>query len=657
MGLASEVTPPILWTPSEKRVQNSQMFHFQKHVEEKWELSLTGHHDLYRWSVDFPERFWEELIDFFPIRYTGENRASRGELSFLDYPWFPHVQLNFAQNLLAHGQDDQVAINSQHESGLLEKITYGSLRSRVAKWQGQLGQVVREDDVVACYMPNIAETVIAMLATSGLGGIFTSTSCDFGVEAVLHRFGQTEPKVLVTVPGYSYNGKYFDLSQKITSIVEKIPSLEQVILVDFLGKKDSLSIPKVVNSREVMKRDEEHPIFVPRHFSSPLYIMYSSGTTGRPKCIVHSVGGTLLQHVKELGLHSDLTGEKNIMYFTTCGWMMWNWLVSSLFFGAEITLYEGAPHASSLGEFIQIIDREKIHIFGTSPKFLRSLSDGLGPYLGSSFESLETILSTGAPLLPEQFDYVYKAFKKNLLLGSICGGTDIMGCFMLGNPTLPVRRGEIQAPGLGMNIAALDEEGKSVFERQGELVCRTPFISQPIGLWKDPQKVQFSQSYFNVFPEVWHHGDFITLTEDLGVVVHGRSDATLNPGGVRIGTAEIYCQTELIAYVEDSVCIGYHFEGDVRVLLLVKLKEGEVLTGKRIQEIKDRIRQNTTPRHVPEVVYPVSDIPYTRSGKKMEVAVARVVNRQELANIEGMVNPQCLEEYRNFDHRLFFKRK
>ena len=652
----NKVSRSIIWSPCEKRVRDSQMFHFQEHVAEKWNLSLGGYHDLYRWSVDFPERFWEELLDFFPIQYTGENLANKGELTFLDYPWFPHVQLNFAQNLLAHGQEDRVAINSQHESGLLEKITYGDLRVRVAKWQGQLKQVVGEDDVVACYMPNIAETVIAMLATSGLGGIFTSTSCDFGVQGVVDRFRQTEPKVLVTASGYSYNGKYFDLSQKIVSIVAQIPSLEQVILVDFLGKGASLPIPKAVNLEEVMKRDEEHPIFLPRNFSAPLYIMYSSGTTGKPKCIVHSVGGTLLQHVKELGLHSDLTGEKNIMYFTTCGWMMWNWLVSALFFGAEITLYEGAPHISSLREFIQIIDREKIHLFGTSPKFLRFLQDKVGLHLGSSFDSLETILSTGAPLLIDQFEYVYKAFKQNLLLGSICGGTDIIGCFMLGNPTLPVRRGEIQAPGLGMNIAALDEEGKPLFDRQGELVCQTPFISQPIGLWKDSQKVKFSQAYFNVFPGVWHHGDFITLTEHLGVMVHGRSDTTLNPGGVRIGTAEIYRQTESIPYIEDSVCVGQNFEGDVRVLLLVKLKEGEELSGKRIQEIKDRIRQNTTPRHVPEVIRQVADIPYTRSGKKMEMAVGRVINKQELSNREAMVNPQCLEEYRNLGDHLFLKK-
>ena len=628
------------------------MGRFQRQVAQKYRLAITDYSGLHQWSVNSPQQFWREVLEFFPVRYNGEPTPVWTQPDFLHYPWFPQLQLNFAQNLLAHGHDDQVAINCWHESGTLGKTTYRELRNLVARWQGQWSQIVGEGDVVACYMPNITETVIAMLATTGLGGVFTSTSCDFGVEGVVERFGQTRPKVLVAASGYCYKGKYFDLSQKIAAIVAQIPSLEQVVLVNFLGRSPVQSVPKAIELEQIMGRAEREPVFVARKFCDPLYIMYSSGTTGRPKCIVHSVGGTLLQHIKELGLHTDLTAEKNITYLTTCGWMMWNWLVSSLFFGASITLYEGAVGFPALKEFIHIIDREVIHIFGTSPKFLRTLQQVEGVDLGSSFPSLETLLVTGAPLLPEQFDYVYQAFKSDLLLSSICGGTDILGCFMLGNPTLPVRRGEIQGPGLGMDIAAFDAQGACVVGQQGELVCRTPFVSQPVGLWNDPQKHRLRQAYFATFPGLWHHGDFITLTENQGVIVHGRSDATLNPGGVRIGTAEIYCATEAISYIADSVCIGQPHGGDVRVVLLVKLRAGEQLSGNRVEAIKNHIRQATTPRHVPEVILQIGDIPYTRSGKKMELAVAQLINGGELSNAQAVANPQCLAEYRELGERL-----
>ena len=612
---------------------------------------------LHKWSVRFPEKFWEQVIDFFPVVFSGENRAAQGCLGFLHYPWFPHVKLNFAENLLAHGGQNAVAMVSLHESGKRQQVTYGQLRKSVAKLQAHLENFVGEGDVVACYMPNIPETVIGLLAAVSLGGIFTSTSCDFGVEGVVDRFAQTEPKVLITVSAYTYGGKVFDLSGRIGEIKRRLPSVEEVIVVDFLqgelGRQGQ--VPHTTDFSQVMKLGgREKPRFVPRAFSDPLCIMYSSGTTGKPKCIVHSVGGTLLQHIKELGLHTDVKEGKNITYFTTCGWMMWNWLVSSLFFGAKLTLYEGAPHSPSLQDFVNLIHREGIHIFGTSPKLLRALENELGENLGSHFPSLETILSTGAPLLPEQFDYVYKAFKKDVLLASVCGGTDILSCFMLGNPILPVRRGEIQAPGLGMDVAAFDEQGQALWGERGELVCRTPFVSQPIGFWGGDRE-RFYKSYFEKYPGVWSQGDFITITDNGGVVVHGRSDATLNPGGVRIGTAEIYRQTETISYIDDSLCVGYPRDGDVDIVLFIQLVQGENLTPERVVDIKKAIRQGASPRHVPQHIYQVSAIPYTRSGKKMELPIAQLLQGKGEIHMETMVNPECLGEYKSILLNVFLR--
>ena len=641
-----EMENRILWRPPKTRVQNSQMERFRRQVASSHGMKVGDYLELHQWSVQNPQQFWRELLDFFPVIASGDPTPCDGPLSFTSYPWFSGLKLNFAQNLLARGEDNSVAITSLHESGAKRELTYRELREQVARLQGQLAPSIAPGDVVACYMPNTYETVVVMLATAGLGGIFTSTSCDFGVQGVVDRFGQVAPKVLIAATGYTYNGKFFDLGDQINQITERISSIEQVIAVDFLERGQS--VPGAVDFSGVVEQGVHELQFVPRDFCDPLYIMYSSGTTGKPKCIVHSVGGTLLQHLKELGLHTDLTADKKIMYFTTCGWMMWNWLVSSLFFGAQVVLYEGAPHHPSLGDFIRLVDREGIHIFGTSPKLLRALEEKLGVDLAADFTSLETILSTGAPLLPEQFDYVYSAFKSDLLLGSICGGTDLIGCFMLGNPTLPVRRGEIQCLGLGMDVAAFDHGGKPLVGREGELVCRTPFISQPVGFWGDADNSKFSRAYFERFAGVWHHGDFITLTEHQGVVVHGRSDATLNPGGVRIGTAEIYRQTEGLAYIEDSVCIGRQCGGDVQVVLFVQIKGGEELTPDRVDEIKGRIRKNTTPRHVPQEIHPVSGIPYTRSGKKMELLVAQLVAGGEIKNLEAVANPQSLEQYRKF---------
>jgi acetoacetyl-CoA synthetase len=506
---------------------------------------------------------------------------------------------------------------------------------------------MNKGDVLGAYMPNLPETVISMLATSTIGGVFTSTSCDFGVEGVIDRFSQSRPKVLVTAIGYEYGGKYFDQTAKILEIEKRLDSIEKIIIVDFLDKGVDLSLFKnAVLFSDVLKNDS--PLkFTLLKFSDPLYIMYSSGTTGKPKCIVHSQGGTLLQHIKELGLHSDLKQDKKICFFTTCGWMMWNWLVSSLYFGAEIILYEGSPAHPSPEYFFKMIAREKINIFGTSPKFLKALED-TNANVRMEGEVLETILSTGSPLLPEQYDFVYSKIKQDVLLASISGGTDIIGCFMLGNPTLPVYRGEIQCLGLGMDVQALDHHSKPTIDNEGELVCGKSFPSRPIYFLNDENNQKINEAYFIQNKGFWTHGDFVKITKNLGVIVYGRSDATLNPGGVRIGTSEIYRQTESFNFIQDAICVGRPNQGDVDVLLFVKMKNGEELTLERKKAIKDLIKKNTTPRHVPKDILVVTDIPYTRSGKKVELAIARILAGKPVTNIEALSNPECLSEYENY---------
>jgi acetoacetyl-CoA synthetase len=635
-----------LWAPSIERIEKSTIYDFQKVIEKHTGLSFSTYREFHQWSVENAESFWPHLLKYFNLIFEGDILPACEDLSFNSYSWFPRVKLNFAENLLRF-DNDQIAINFIHESGLKKELSYHQLREETGRWQKALGPFLKEGEVLACYMPNIPETVISMLATSAIGGTFTSTSCDFGIEGVVDRFGQSSPKVLVAVSGYQYNGKTISLIDRLVEIEKQIESIEKIIVVDFLGLKPDLGELKKAIILDDFLDDSSKLSFKRVPFNHPQYIMYSSGTTGRPKCIVHSAGGTLLQHVKELGLHTDLTPEKNIFYFTTCGWMMWNWLVSSLSLGATMTLYEGSPGFPSLDEFFEIIDREKINIFGTSPKFLRALEDS-GYKNSTGLKSLESILSTGAPLLPEQFDYIYNSLKEDVCVSSISGGTDIIGCFMLGNPTLPVHRGEIQCLGLGMDVSCFNEQGKATDEKEGELVCRKSFPSRPIYFLNDENNKRIKEAYFNHFPGVWHHGDFIGITPSGGVMVFGRSDATLNPGGVRIGTAEIYRQTEQLAWLADGLCVGKQVDGDVEVVLFVKMSEGEQLTDARIKEVKGHIRKNTTPRHVPQHVWAIKDIPYTRSGKKMEMAITRILNKRELTNIEAVANPECLKEYKSF---------
>lgn len=640
----------VLWSPSRERVDRSEMTRFTQFLEKKREKSFTSYPELHKFSVDNNEFFWEDLSEFYGIQFDQSPSRICGDSGFSSYSWFEGAQLNFAKNLLSQGQDQATALHFLHESGNEEKIDYQTLRSRVASFSNSLRAVMGKGDVLAAYMPNIPETVISMLSCTSFGGVFTSTSADFGIEGVVDRFGQSRPKVLVTVGAYQYNGKTYSLIPKLVEIEKRLDFLERIIVVDFIGQGSDLDLSKLSKATlwSDFAEDEAAKLeFTPLPFSHPLYIMYSSGTTGKPKCIVHSTGGTLIQHVKELGLHSGLTANKSIMYFTTCGWMMWNWLVSSLFFGARVVLYEGSPGFPALSDFFELIDRKEINIFGTSPKFLKALEDS-GYKNASGLPSLESILSTGAPLLPEQFDFIYQSLKADVCVSSISGGTDIIGCFMLGNPNMPVIRGQIQCLGLGMAVKCFSDEAKEVQESEGELVCVKSFPSRPLYFLNDESGERIADAYFNRFSGVWHHGDFIKVTDEGGVVVYGRSDATLNPGGVRIGTAEIYRQTEKLSWIADSVCVGKKVDGDVEVALFIRCQEGEELDDSRKLEVKKLIKEQTTPRHVPRFIFKVKDIPYTRSGKKMELAVSRLVEGRSLSNIEAVANPDSLEEYKSF---------
>ena len=628
-----------LWTPSPERAAKTELARFMKLA------GKSGYAELHRWSIEHSAEFWNRLWDFAEVRGTKGSQTLVNPGRMPGAKWFPDARLNYAENLLrSRGPAD--AIVFWGEDRIKRRVTRKNLFDLVSRLAQALKDAgVTKGDRVAGYLPNVPEATAALLATASIGAVWSSCSPDFGVQGVLDRFGQIEPKVLFCADGYLYNGKEFDSQEKASQVLDKLPSVEECVVVDYLGMPAKAGT-SLFDFLEPFKPQDI--AFEQVEFNHPLYILYSSGTTGVPKCIVHGSGGALLQHLKEHRLQSDVKPGDRLFYFTTLGWMMWNWLVSGLASDATLLLYDGSPFVQRGRVLFDMAEAEGMTHFGTSAKFIDALAKtGLKPKETHRLDKLRAVLSTGSPLAPEGFDYVYENVKSDVCLSSISGGTDIVSCFVLGNPIGPVWRGEIQAKGLGMAVEVFDETGKPVQGEKGELVCTRPFPSMPIGFWNDPDGSKYRAAYFEKYPNVWRHGDWCEETEHGGLIIYGRSDAVLNPGGVRIGTAEIYRQVEQIDEVMEALVIGQDWEGDVRVVLFVKLKDGVTLDDSLTSKIKAQIRKNTTPRHVPAKVLQVTDIPRTKSGKIVELAVREVVHGRPVKNMEALANPEALEHFRN----------
>lgn len=635
-----------VWKPSAERIEKANMTAFMRAVAERWRINLGDFAALYHWSIDEPARFWQSVWDFCGI--VASRPGDEVVVNFDKMPgarWFPGARLNFAENLLRF-RDDRRALVFWNETGFQQALTYSELYGQVARVADALrGMGVTTGDRVAGFVPNLPETVIAMLATTSLGAIWSSCSPDFGPQGVLDRFGQIEPKVLFAADGYLYDGREFDSLERLRAVQHDLPSVEHVVVIPYLHQKPNLNgIAHVTLWPDLVSASRATEVaFEQLPFDHPLYILYSSGTTGPPKCILHSAGGVLIQHLKEHVLHCDLRRDDGLFFFTTCGWMMWNWLVSGLAVGCEVLLYDGSPLAPNPNILFDLAQRERLTVFGTSPRFLSAIAKlGLVPRTTHDLAAIRTIVSTGSPLSGESFDYVYASIRPDACLSSISGGTDLCSSFALGNPIEPVYRGELQTRGLGMKVFVFDDEGRPLEQKKGELVCAAPFPSMPLGFWRDPQGSAYHRAYFERFPGVWHHGDFAEITEHDGMVIYGRSDAVLNPGGVRIGTAEIYRQVDQIPEVLESVVVGQEWQNDVRVVLFVKLRPGAELDESLIKRIKAQIRQNTTPRHVPAKIVAVADIPRTRSGKIVELAVRDALHGRPVKNREALANPEAL---------------
>ena len=628
-----------IWTPKPERAAQTDMARF---------MGLAGkksYDELHAWSVAERGAFWNLLWEFCEVK------GQKGARTLVDGDrmpgalWFPDARLNFAENLL-RSRDHRDAIVFWGEDRVKRRLSRRNLYDLVSRLSQALADAgVKKGDRVAGYLPNLPEAAAAMLAAASLGAVWSSCSPDFGVQGVLERFGQIGPKVLFCADGYFYGGKEFDSQEKAAQILDQLPSVEECVVIDYLGSPATAGT-SLYDFLDPFDAGEIR--FEPLEFDHPLCILYSSGTTGVPKCIVHGAGGTLLQHLKEHRLHSDLRPGDRLFYFTTLGWMMWNWLVSALASEATLLLYDGSPFVERGRLLFDLADAEGMTHLGTSAKFIDALGKvGLKPGETHRLEELRAVLSTGSPLLPEAFDYVYANIKDDLCLSSIAGGTDIVSCFVLGNPAGAVWRGEIQAKGLGMAVEVFDENGRSVGNQKGELVCTRPFPSMPVGFWNDPDGARYRAAYFAKYPNVWCQGDWCEITPRGGIIIHGRSDAVLNPGGVRIGTAEIYRQVEQLEEIVESLVIGQDWAGDVRVVLFVKLREDRALDDSLVNAIKRRIRENTTPRHVPAKILQVEDIPRTKSGKIVELAVRDVVHGRPVKNLEALANPEALEHFRN----------
>jgi len=635
-----------LWSPDKKQLEQANLTRFIKYVEESTGKKITDYETLYQWSIDEKESFWSLLWDFCEIiGHKGDLVLVNGD-DIEKATWFPDATLNFAQNLLRE-RSDNTAITFKAEDQLEYQLSFNELYGQVAAvaaWLKKQGVV--KGDQVAAYLPNMPETIVTMLATTSLGAIWTSTSPDFGEESVIDRFGQTQPKILFTTDGYFYNGKTIDIRNKVEMIKQGLPTLLQTVeipLANCAGESSGVSW------KSILDEDHEEEInFVQTDFNHPLYILYSSGTTGKPKCITHKVGGVLLQHLKEHRLHSDIKQGDRVFYFTTCGWMMWNWLVTALASRATVVLFDGAPFYPDGNVLWDYAEKVDMTLLGTSAKYIDALrKNDIKPVETHHLNSLRTICSTGSVLAPESFDFVYESIKKDVNLASISGGTDIVSCFVLGNPVLPVFRGESQCRGLGMAVEVFNSDGVAVTDEKGELVCSQTFPSQPLCFWGDDSGDKYHDAYFSVFNNVWHHGDYVRLTINGGIVIYGRSDATLNPGGVRIGTAEIYRHVEQLDDVVESIVIGQEWNNDVRVVLFVVLKPGVDLDEQLIALIRKTVREKCTPRHMPAKVIQVAEIPRTKSGKIVELAVRDVVHNREIKNRGALANPQALELYKN----------
>ena len=643
----------LLWTPEESAKDNGQVASFATFVRSRngfdWQEDFQT---LWKWSVDQNIDFWDALWDWHGV--IGDKNDANGtrrienENAMPGAKFFPDARISYAENMLCNA-DDRPALSAHCEDGRHIQMTRRQLKDRVmrlAAWMHEAG--VTPGDRVAAYIPNIPEAIIAMLATSAVGGVFSSCSPDFGIGGVRDRFSQIEPKLLIACDGYFYAGKPFDRMDIVRELSAAMPSLTHVVIVPFLTKAPDLSgLPKPCLF-ETATSDQPLADFVRVGFNDPLYILYSSGTTGAPKCIVHGVGGTTLQHIKELRLHSDVRSTDRLFYFTTCGWMMWNWLVSGLMVGAPVITYEGNPFHPGPDRLWKMAAAEGLTHIGVSAKYVDAVRNaGYRPVEDVDLSPLRVLLSTGSPLSAEAFDFVYDGIKPDIQLSSISGGTDIISCFVLGCPTQPVYAGEIQTRGLGMAVVILDDDGKPVEGQQGELCCIKPFPSMPVKFWNDPGDEKYKAAYFEHFPGIWRHGDWATLTDRDGIIIHGRSDATLNPGGVRIGTAEIYRQVEAFDEVEEALVVGKNWDNDVRVLLFVRMSAGCELDNKLTAAIKARIRKGATPRHVPHHIIAVPDIPRTRSGKITELAVRDIIHGRPVKNTEALANAEALDHFRD----------
>ena len=638
-----------LWRPSPERIAQSNLARFQAQVTAPLGLG-NDYQQLHRWSTEHPEAFWTSLWDFCGV--IGE----RGERVLIDAErmpgaqFFPDAKLNFAENLLRF-RDDAIALDFYCETGLRQQLSFAELYAEVARTAQALRDLgIGPGDRVAGFMPNVPHTVIAMLAATSIGAIWSSCSPDFGPAGVLDRLGQIAPRVLFCVDSYAYAGKVHDCLGRVADIAAGIPSLEQIVVCPYLETEARTGdLQQASSYADFTANDASDVDFERLPFNHPVYILYSSGTTGVPKCITHGAGGTLLQHLKELVLHTDVKRDDTVFYFSTCGWMMWNWLVSTLATGATTVLWEGSPFHPSPNAMFDLAEQARITVFGTGAKAISAWEkEGLKPRESHDLSALRTLLSTGSVLAPESFDYVYRDIKSDLCLSSISGGTDIVSCFALGCSNLPVWRGELQCVGLGMAVEIRRDDGSAAaVDETGELCCTAPFPSMPVQFWNDPDGSKYRAAYFETFPDTWAHGDFAKLTQHGGVQIFGRSDATLNPGGVRIGTAEIYRQVEKLEDVLESICVGQDWQDDVRVVLFVRLRDGLTLDEALIQTIKGTIRANATPRHVPAKILQVSDIPRTVSGKITELAVRDMIHGRPVKNTDALANPEALQLFKD----------